>query len=84
MFGPLSLMLVEPHQAALLRVIPKSAARTDIQLVRDGSGRAPRQPRPCDRVAEGLREAGDAEAVARSTELDREFFAWYWSLMSAG
>jgi hypothetical protein len=35
-----------------------------------------------DRVADGLERAGDAEAVARSVELDRKFFAWYWSLMS--
>ncbi len=85
-FGPLSLMMTQPQQAALIRVIPKSAERTDIQLIR----MAPRgMPLPieavdgADRLGEGLREAGDAEAVARSTELDRPFFAWYWSLMSA-
>jgi nitrite reductase/ring-hydroxylating ferredoxin subunit len=84
-FGPLSLMMVQPRQAALLRVIPKSAERTDIQLIR----MAPRDslassaPDGVDRLAEALREAGDAAAVTRSTELDRPFFTWYWSLMSA-
>ncbi len=82
-FGPLSLMLVEPHQATLLRVIPKSAERTDIELVRIA---APDAPAPvagqADRLAEGLQQAGDAEAVMASGALDREFFAWYWSLMS--
>ena len=84
-FGPLSLMMVQPQQASLLRVIPKSTERTDIQLVRMKAQGAP----PCapmtdgpDRVGDGLRDAGDAEAVARSVELDREFFGWYWSLMS--
>ena len=84
-FGPLSLMMVQPQQAALLRVIPKSAERTDIQLVRmEAKGAPPSTPVADgpDRVADGLQRAGDAEAVARSSELDRKFFAWYWSLMS--
>jgi nitrite reductase/ring-hydroxylating ferredoxin subunit len=81
-FGPLSLMLVEPHQAVLLRVIPKSAAHTDMQLVRMAPPGAS-ATNGSDRIAEGLREAGDAEAVAQKAALDREFFGWYWSLMSA-
>jgi nitrite reductase/ring-hydroxylating ferredoxin subunit len=85
-FGPLSLMMVKPQQAALFSVIPKSAERTDIQLIRmEPSGAQPNMPvlNGADRVADGLRQAGDADAVARSSELDRPFFAWYWSLMSA-
>ncbi|MGH7047026.1 MAG: aromatic ring-hydroxylating oxygenase subunit alpha [Stellaceae bacterium] len=87
-FGPLSLMLARPHEAALLRVVPKSAARTDIQLTRmvprgTGSPITAAEPDRVDRLAEGLQAAGDAAAVDRSAELDRPFFAWYWSLMSA-
>jgi len=84
-FGPLSLMLVEPHQAALLRVIPKSAERTDIELVRIEApdAKPPVLADRADHLAEGLRRAGDAEAVMRSGALDRGFFAWYWSMMSA-
>jgi nitrite reductase/ring-hydroxylating ferredoxin subunit len=82
-FGPLSLMSVQPERATLLRVIPKSAAHTDIQLIRMAPPDAPSDDGP-DRVAEGLREAGDAESVAGQVKLDREFFGWYWSLMSAG
>jgi nitrite reductase/ring-hydroxylating ferredoxin subunit len=82
-FGPLSLMLVQPDHAALLRVIPKSAAHTDIQLTRMSAQGSAAEDDP-DRVADGLRVAGDAEAVARTAALDREFFGWYWSLMSAG
>jgi nitrite reductase/ring-hydroxylating ferredoxin subunit len=81
-FGPLSLMSVQPHQATLLRVIPKSAGHTDIQLIRIVPPDAPAKD-GLDRVTEGLRKAGDAEAVARSAALDRRFFAWYWLLMSA-
>ncbi len=75
-FGPLSLMMVQPQHAALLRVIPKSAVRTDIQLVRmEAKGAPPSTPVADgpDRVADGLERAGDAEAVARSVELDRSF-----------
>jgi nitrite reductase/ring-hydroxylating ferredoxin subunit len=86
-FGPLSLMMVHREEAALLRVIPKSAERTDIQLTRMASPDAPPASTVpddgIDRMAEGLREAADADAIAWSTELDRGFFAWYWSLMSA-
>jgi nitrite reductase/ring-hydroxylating ferredoxin subunit len=81
-FGPLSLMTVQPDQAVLLRVIPKSASTTDIQLIRMAPAGTPVKHGP-DRVARGLRAAGDADAVACSTGLDREFFGWYWSLMSA-
>ena len=73
--------MVQSQQATLLSVIPKSAERTDIQLIR----MAPKGIAVAngdDRVAEELRQAGDADAVPRSTVLDREFFAWYWSLMS--
>jgi hypothetical protein len=76
---------VQPQHAALLRVIPKSAVRTDIQLVRMEAKGAPTSTPVADgpdRVADALERAGDAEAVARSVELDRLFLAWYWSLMS--
>ncbi len=85
-FGPLSLMMTQPQQAALLRVIPKSAERTDIQLIRMAPCGVPRRPTAvdgADRLAEGLRQAGEGNAAIGSSELDREFFTWYWSLMSA-
>ena len=80
-FGPLSLMFTQQSRASLLRVIPKSAVRTDIQLVRLASPYAP-DDRGSDRVADGLREAADAETETGLAKLDRAFFAWYWSLMS--
>ncbi len=77
-FGPLSLMMVGSDRAALLRVIPRSARATDIQLVEMTLGNAA-PPAPDDRVAEGLR--GAAEGGTRSG-LERGFLDWYWSLMA--
>ncbi len=85
-FGPLSLMMVQPQRAALVRVVPKSAERTDIELVRMERGCG--QPNTsaaigADRLADGLQQAGSADDLVRPSELDRPFFTWYWSLMSA-
>jgi nitrite reductase/ring-hydroxylating ferredoxin subunit len=85
-FGPLSWLMVRPHQAVLLRVIPKFAERTDFQLIRmtapeatGGSSSAA----AADPVAEALRDAGEANAANWSSRLDPRFFAWYWPLMTA-
>jgi nitrite reductase/ring-hydroxylating ferredoxin subunit len=78
--GPLSLILVRPERAVLLNVIPKFAGRTDLQLVEMS---APEAPSPDAAVASRV-----AAALCRAAEdgpppLDRPFFTWYWSLMSA-
>jgi len=65
----------------LVRVIPKFVERTDLQLIELASEDAPAptpSPSADDPVAEGLREA----RVPSSSDLDRKFFSWYWSLMS--
>ena len=80
-FGPLSRMVVNSQRAVLIRVIPKFAERTDLQLIEIVTGEVTTEtPSPAadGRVADGLRSAG----VPSSSELDREFFGWYWSLMS--
>jgi nitrite reductase/ring-hydroxylating ferredoxin subunit len=82
-FGPLSLMSAQPDRATLVRVIPRSAAHTDIQIIRMAPPATPPENGP-DRLADALRQAGDAETVAGSAPLDRDFFSWYWSYMSAG
>jgi hypothetical protein len=79
-FGPLSLMLVRQKRAALLHVMPKFAGQTDFQLVEMAAPDAlPDAAAAEDKVAEGLRSVGDDV----SERLDRPFFAWYWSMMSA-
>ena len=80
-FGPLSRIIVNSERAVLVRVIPKFAERTDLQVIEITSGDAPAEaasPAAGDTVADALRRAG----VPSSAELDRKFFSWYWSLMS--
>jgi nitrite reductase/ring-hydroxylating ferredoxin subunit len=85
-FGPLSWMIVRSSQAAMLRVIPRFAERTDFQLIR----MAAREEREntgsattADPVADALSRVGEANAGNWSSRLDRSFFDWYWPLMSA-
>jgi nitrite reductase/ring-hydroxylating ferredoxin subunit len=80
-FGPLSLMLAQPNNAMLLRVVPKSAGHTDIQLVRMVPSGVPADHRP-DRIGDQIRVVGDGENLMQTAKLDRNFFDWYWSLMS--
>jgi len=76
-FGPLSLMMVSQQQAALVRVIPKFAERTDVQLIQMAAAEAPeRTATGEDAIAAALGCAGG------SSGLDRGFFDWYWPLMS--
>jgi len=76
-FGPLSLMTAGDGRAMLLRVIPRSAGTTDIQLV-EMSAEAAAPGSDDDPVAEALHWAGDNAPP----DLDRDFLGWYWSLMS--
>lgn len=80
-FGPLSLMSIGPQHATLYCIIPKSAAQTDIQMVRIAApGSLPLNG--ADRAAVALQEGGAPEAAVPPIELDRKFYGWYWSLMS--
>jgi nitrite reductase/ring-hydroxylating ferredoxin subunit len=84
-FGPLDWMLVRSQQAALLRVIPKFAERTDVQLIRILAREEPETDTPADgadQVAEALRGSDEATAANSSDRLDRSFFNWYWPLMA--
>jgi nitrite reductase/ring-hydroxylating ferredoxin subunit len=81
-FGPLSRIIVNSERAVLVRVIPKFAERTDLQVIEIASGDAPAEGAVSaaadDTVADALRSVG----VPSSSELDQRFFSWYWSLMS--
>jgi nitrite reductase/ring-hydroxylating ferredoxin subunit len=81
-FGPLSRIIVNSERAVLVRVIPKFAERTDLQVIEIMSGDTPAEaasPAADDTVAGALHGAG----APSSSELDRKFFSWYWSLMSS-
>ena len=81
-FGPLSRIIVNSRRAVLVRVIPKFAERTDLQLIEIVAPETPLElasPAADDPVTDAL---GRAERPLLS-ELGRPFFSWYWSLMSA-
>lgn len=75
-FGPLSRLWWRGPEAVLVRIAPRFAEHSDFTVIRIGGA----GPAIGDRIAAALRAAGDGAASAR---LDRDFFAWYWSLMSA-
>ena len=75
-----SLAFLPPRDVAAERGI-ELGFELDLQLIEIASRDAPAataSPATDDAVAEGLRRAG----VLSSSELDRKFFSWYWSLMS--
>jgi nitrite reductase/ring-hydroxylating ferredoxin subunit len=77
--SPISLILAGRNRAALLQVIPKGAGHTLLRLVAmTAPGAPPAGAAAEDRVGESL-AAGGGPPV----RLDRAFFAWYRSLMSA-
>ena len=80
-FGPLSLIRVGRSRAALLQVIPKGAGHTLLRLVEmTAPGAGPSAAAAEDGIGEDLRQAAGGGPPVR---LDRAFFAWYGSLMSA-
>ena len=80
-FGPLSLILARRNRATLLQLIPKFAGHTDLRLVEmTAADAAPAIAVAEFWVGESLRRAA---ADGPPVRLDRAFFAWYWSLMSA-
>jgi phenylpropionate dioxygenase-like ring-hydroxylating dioxygenase large terminal subunit len=80
-FGPLSRIVVNSQRAVLVRVVPKFAERTDLHMIEIASRDAaaePASPPANGTVADALRDA----VAPSSSDLNREFFSWYWSLMS--
>jgi nitrite reductase/ring-hydroxylating ferredoxin subunit len=73
-FGALSLVMAGADRAVLLRLIPKSAERTDLQLIRLAA--------PGNGAVEAIDGAAEAAIAAPAPDLGRRFFAWYWSLMA--
>jgi nitrite reductase/ring-hydroxylating ferredoxin subunit len=80
-FGPLSLLLGQSRRAILLRLIPKFAEQTDLQVIEMMADDAPRSGESetgPDAVAERLQGTDTSLSW-----FDRGFAQWYWSLMSA-
>jgi nitrite reductase/ring-hydroxylating ferredoxin subunit len=77
--GPLSHILVIQMQC--FARVNRNAERSDLQVIEIASEDAPAEAASAaagNIVADALRGAG----VPCSSELDRKFFGWYWSLMS--
>jgi nitrite reductase/ring-hydroxylating ferredoxin subunit len=80
-FGPLSHLFVQSERAVLLRIIPRFAEKTDLQVIEMTADA------PCGAESgagsDGLAERLSDVAGSRSW-FDRGFAEWYWSLMSSG
>jgi nitrite reductase/ring-hydroxylating ferredoxin subunit len=80
-FGPLSFMIARRQRAVLLRIIPRFAGQTDLQLIEMAAEDGPGEPDysvQSDAVAAALRDTD-----ASISWFDRRSADWYWSLMSA-
>jgi hypothetical protein len=83
-FGPLSFVALRGDEAALVRLSPKFPGHTDFELVRLSLGKSPAPAaNGDDPVEEALRRHGDTIAAAPLGMLDRRFYDWYWSGLSA-
>ncbi len=72
--GALGCVAAGADRAVVLRLMPKSPGRTDMQLIRLAPAETGLAEEP-DGVADML-------AAAPLPRLDRRFFQWYWSLMA--
>lgn len=73
-FGALGLVLAGADRAVLLRLIPKSAERTDLSLIRLAAAGAEAGAADADAVA--------AAIAAPAADPGRDFLAWYWGLLA--
>jgi len=81
-FGPLSCFFTQSGRAVLLRIIPKFAEQTDLQVIEmiaDDTPHTVESATGFDGVAERL--GGEDSSLSW---FDRGFAQWYWPLMSSG
>jgi len=78
-FGALGFLASRAGQAALVRIAPKFPEQTEFQVIRLALPEA--GPVVGNGIEEALCRTGEAIAAAPLAWLDRDFFAWYWSMM---
>ena len=78
-FGPLSHLFVQSQRAVLLRIIPRFAEKTDVQVIEMAADDAPHGTESGDGLSDRLRDSAGSRSF-----FDRGFAEWYWSLMSSG
>lgn len=77
--GPLSFVALRDGDAALVRLTPRFPGNTDVEIVEMPRREVPGSEEAADRLADDIRENGEAIATA---PLGRAFFDWYWPLMA--
>lgn len=80
-FGPMSFVASRGDEAALLRLSPRYPGQSDFDVIRLTAPGA--RASAGDSIAEALRRHGDAVSANPLRLLDRPFYQWYWSEMSA-
>jgi nitrite reductase/ring-hydroxylating ferredoxin subunit len=84
-FGPLSFLLRQPREAALVRVIPRFPGQSDVDVVRvqlNATAGSANGDDGSERIGTGLRTVGDEIVATPLTWLDQDFYTWYWPLMA--
>jgi hypothetical protein len=81
-FGPMSFLALQGQQAALVRMSPRYPGQSDFDVIRMAPEGAPVTGNN-ERLAEALRQRGEEVAAGPLRLLDREFYDWYWSELSA-
>ncbi|HEX3885670.1 MAG TPA: Rieske (2Fe-2S) protein [Stellaceae bacterium] len=79
-FGALSFLATQNGETVLTRIVPRFPGHTDIELVCMG---APGSKAAEDRIGESVRDTSQAILEAPLSVLQRPFYEWYWSTLSA-
>ncbi|HEX3537640.1 MAG TPA: Rieske (2Fe-2S) protein [Stellaceae bacterium] len=81
-FGPMSFLALRGNEAALVRLSPRYPGQSDFDVIRmapNGTSATGSN----ERLAEALRQRGEAVAGGPLKLLERDFYDWYWSALSA-
>jgi hypothetical protein len=81
-FGPMSFLALRGNEAALVRLSPRYPGQSDFDVIGMATEGAPATGKN-ERLAEALRQCGEEVAAGPLKLLDRGFYDWYWSTLSA-
>jgi nitrite reductase/ring-hydroxylating ferredoxin subunit len=82
-FGALSYVAWRGSEAALVRLIPRYPGQSDVEVVRMAPPDATPSAARGEGMAEALRRHGESVTAMPLAMLDRPFYHWYWSTLSA-
>jgi nitrite reductase/ring-hydroxylating ferredoxin subunit len=81
-FGPMSFLALRGGEAVLVRLSPRYPGQSDFDVIRMAPHGAPAAGAGA-RIAEALRQRGEAVAAGPLKLLGRDFYDWYWPTLSA-